>query len=140
MIWDVRMIRNAGHDPAFPDSHHDTTSYRTLGSSPPDDVLAGMERVAGWPALVHPPDGLSAYVEWKARPDDGAPPHLSISVSLGLDELWRVPMDQVTSVGPSSAAPGLAAAILDDMEATGQPFALSVSAGYLVLDVRSWQR
>jgi hypothetical protein len=99
-----------------------------------------MERIAGWPTLLDPPDGLAAHVEWKAQPRDGAPPHLSISASLALDELSQVPGDQVARVGPATPAPDIAAAILRDMEASGQPFALSVSAGYPVLDVRSWSR
>jgi hypothetical protein len=141
VTWDVQVIRNSEFvDGAAVPYNPDITSYRTLGSAPPDDVLAAMERIAGWPALLGPPDGLAAYVEWKAHPRDGAPPHLAIVASLRLDELWRVPGDQVEHVGPTTPAPGLAAAILRDIEASGQPFALSVSAGYPILDVHSWSQ
>ncbi len=139
--WDVQVIRNSEFvDGAALPHNLDITSYRTLGSTPPDDVLAVMERIAGWPALLGPPDGLAANIEWKAQPRDGAPPHLAIVASLRLDELLQVPGDQVAHVGPTTPAPGLAAAILRDIEASGQPFALSVSAGYPILDVHSWSQ
>lgn len=141
VTWDIQVIRTSEYlDEALFPYNLEITSYRTLGSAPPDDILAAMERIAAWPTLLDPPDGFTAHVEWKAQPRDGAPPHLSINAGLALDELSQLPGDQVARVAPTTPAPDIAAAILRDIEASGQPFALSVSAGYPVLDVHSWSQ
>jgi hypothetical protein len=119
--WDVRPFREY----EYPTFDHGTT-YSAPGVVPPEEVLAAMEAVATWPALLARQDDMSVEVAWVVPSGNGAPPHLSVDLDLDLEELRDTPGDRVASAAPASSAPRLAAAFLDRLDTIGLHYSIVV--------------
>jgi hypothetical protein len=103
----------------------ETGDVRAVTQLPPDEVLASVEGVLSWRALLGPDDDLvTLELAWLARPGDGAPPRLTVEVSVNVAGL---PITGPPADGQALARAGrLTDALVQQLNDTGAPYQLEL--------------
>jgi hypothetical protein len=103
----------------------ETGDVRAVTQLPPDEVLASVEGVLSWRALLGPDDDLvTLELAWLARPGDGAPPRLTVEVSVNVAGL---PITGPPADDQALARAGrLTDALVQQLNDTGAPYQLEL--------------